>query len=61
MEAESRAKSRKAYAKINLTLEVIGKREDGYHEIASVVQAVSLCDTLSFQPREHIYLACNIP
>ncbi len=61
MELESKVKSGKAYAKINLTLEVMGKREDGYHEIASVVQAISLCDILSFQPREHIYLACNIP
>jgi len=61
MELESRVKSGRAYAKINLTLEVIGKREDGYHEIASVIQAIDLCDVLSFQPREHIYLACNIP
>ena len=61
MELESKVESGKAYAKINLTLEVMGKREDGYHEIASVVQAISLCDILSFQPREHIYLACNIP
>ena len=61
MELESKVKSGKAYAKINLTLEVISKREDGYHEIASVVQAINLCDILSFQPREHIYLACNIP
>ena len=61
MELKSKVKSEKAYAKINLTLEVIGKREDGYHEIASVIQAIDLCDVLSFQPREHIYLACNIP
>jgi len=61
MAFESRIKSGKACAKINLTLEVIGKREDGYHEIASVVQAIDLCDALSFQPRKHIYLACNIP
>jgi 4-diphosphocytidyl-2-C-methyl-D-erythritol kinase len=61
MEHQSKVKSGKAYAKINLTLEVIGNREDGYHEIASVVQVINLCDILSFQPREHIYLACNIP
>jgi len=60
MELKAKVKFGKAYAKINLTLEVIGKREDGYHEIASVVQAIDLCDILSFQPREHIYLACNI-
>jgi 4-diphosphocytidyl-2-C-methyl-D-erythritol kinase len=37
-----------APAKINLTIEVLGKRPDGYHEIRSVVQTVSLCDTLRF-------------
>ena len=58
---ELSVKACKAYAKINLTLEVLGKRQDGYHEIVSVVQAIDLCDALSFQPREHIYLASNIP
>ncbi len=37
-----------APAKINLTIEVLGKRPDGYHEIRSAVQTVSLCDTLRF-------------
>ena len=36
--------SEKAYAKINLFLDVVGKREDGYHNIRSVMQALSLCD-----------------
>lgn len=42
----------KAYAKINLSLKIIGKRPDGYHEIDSVMQSVSLCDyvTLSGIP-----------
>ncbi len=34
----------KAYAKINLTLDVLAKREDGYHDLRSVMQTVSLCD-----------------
>ncbi len=51
----------KAYAKINLTLEVIGERPDGYHEIVSVMQAISLYDTLSFQLGDNISLGCNIP
>ena len=38
----------KAPAKINLTLEVLGKRADGYHEIKSAVQAIALYDTLSY-------------
>ena len=35
-----------AYAKLNLTLDLLGLREDGYHEIASVMQTVSLHDLL---------------
>jgi 4-diphosphocytidyl-2-C-methyl-D-erythritol kinase len=37
-----------APAKINLTLEVLGKRADGYHELRSVIQTVSFCDELEF-------------
>jgi len=36
-----------AYAKINLYLEVTGKRPDGYHELVTVMQTVSLSDTLT--------------
>lgn len=36
----------KAYAKINLTLDVLGKLEDGYHDMLMVMQTVSLCDEL---------------
>lgn len=53
--------TREAYAKINLTFEVLGKRQDGYHEIVSVMQAISLCDILAFEPRDHIQLACDVP
>ncbi len=35
-----------AYAKINLTLDVLGKREDGYHDLQSVMQTVSLRDDI---------------
>lgn len=34
----------RSYAKINLTLDVLGQREDGYHEIESVMQTISLFD-----------------
>jgi 4-diphosphocytidyl-2-C-methyl-D-erythritol kinase len=37
-------------AKVNLFLEVLGKRPDGYHEIATLMVAVSLFDTLRFAP-----------
>lgn len=36
----------KAYAKINLYLDVTNKREDGYHDVLSVMQNVTLCDTV---------------
>lgn len=44
--------TKKAYAKINLTLDVRHKREDGYHELRTVMQTVSLYDELTFQKRE---------
>lgn len=39
----------KAYAKINLYLETGAKRQDGYHELTSVMQSVSLCDLLTIK------------
>lgn len=39
----------KAYAKINLGLDVIGVREDGYHEVKMIMQTVKLYDKLSFR------------
>ena len=35
-----------AYAKLNLTLDVIGKREDGYHDLKSIMQTISVRDDL---------------
>lgn len=50
----------KAYAKVNLTLAVGEKRPDGYHEVVSVMQRVSLHDTLTAeQTREGITLTCS--
>jgi len=39
-----------AFAKVNLRLDVLGKRADGYHELRTVFQTVSLDDTLRFRP-----------
>lgn len=38
----------RAWAKINLTLDVLGKRPDGYHELSMVMESVDLCDVLAF-------------
>jgi len=53
----------KAQAKINLTLDILGKRPDNYHDVAMVMQSVGLADTLSFQKLESggIELISNIP
>lgn len=40
----------KAYAKINLSLKILGLRPDGYHELESVMQSVTLFDTLTLTP-----------
>lgn len=40
----------RAYAKINLTLEVLHRRADRYHELSSVVQTVSLADEITVEP-----------
>src|SRR6516225_7842790 len=37
-----------APAKLNLSLQILGKREDNYHEISTVFQSVDLCDSLHF-------------
>lgn len=51
-----------APAKLNLTLDVLGKREDGYHEMKMVMQSVSLTDriTLSTRPGQGICLSANL-
>ena len=50
-----------SYAKVNLTLEVLGKRDDGYHEISSVLQTIDLADLLSFEPATGIRFVCRDP
>jgi len=49
----------KAYGKINLTLEVLGLRLDGYHEIRSIMQNIELHDILSFNLAENGTLSLN--
>ncbi|MBN1878639.1 4-(cytidine 5'-diphospho)-2-C-methyl-D-erythritol kinase [bacterium] len=39
----------KSYAKVNLLLEILGKRQDGFHELYSLMQTISLHDLMHFQ------------
>ena len=39
-----------APAKINWTLEVLGRRSDGYHEVTTVLQTLDLCDRVVLSP-----------
>jgi 4-diphosphocytidyl-2-C-methyl-D-erythritol kinase len=50
-----------ASAKINLTLEVVGLRRDGYHEIRSVVAFAELCDEVELEPGEGLDLSVEGP
>jgi 4-diphosphocytidyl-2-C-methyl-D-erythritol kinase len=51
----------KAYAKVNLALEVLGLRPDGYHEVQTVLQTVSLADELTFQLAEGLSVSSDHP
>jgi len=50
-----------APAKVNWTLEALGRREDGYHEVRTVMQTIDLCDTLEFAPGDGVRLEVEGP
>ena len=52
----------KAYAKINLFLDVLSKREDGFHDIRTVMHTVSLCDdvTVFYTPRDKTSIRISV-
>lgn len=50
-----------ARAKLNLTLEILGRRPDGYHETASIMQTLDLADTVSIEPSESLTVTCSTP
>jgi 4-diphosphocytidyl-2-C-methyl-D-erythritol kinase len=51
-----------AYAKVNLGLEVLGLRQDGYHELRTLFQTIDLHDDIVIQPRPRgLELACDHP
>jgi len=51
----------RAFAKINLDLRVLGKRADGYHELRTIFQTISLSDTIDicFKPARITSIACE--
>lgn len=51
----------KSPAKVNLFLKILGRRPDGYHELASLMQTISLCDTLTFTLSDHDRFTCTDP
>jgi 4-diphosphocytidyl-2-C-methyl-D-erythritol kinase len=51
----------RAYAKINWALRVTGKRTDGYHDIETVFQTISLHDTLIIRNADRLSLTCDDP
>lgn len=51
----------KAYAKINLALDVVGKRADGYHEVEMIMQGINLYDLVELEKAgDELRLTCNV-
>ena len=53
----------RAMAKINLGLDIIGKREDGYHEVRMIMQTIRMYDVLEIRKKSSpgISLSTNLP
>ena len=52
----------KAYAKVNITLDVVGKREDGYHLLKMIMQNIDIYDVITIEKIESgIEITCNKP
>lgn len=56
--------SKKAYAKVNLSLDIVGRREDGYHLVRMVMQSLDIADNLVFErldtPKIEVLLNGNV-
>lgn len=51
----------RSFAKINWTLRILGRREDGYHDLETIFQSISLHDTLTIEPATTFSLTCDDP
>lgn len=51
----------RAPAKLNLTLEVLQRREDGLHNLRTVMVPVDLCDELTVEPADRAAFVCDVP
>jgi 4-diphosphocytidyl-2-C-methyl-D-erythritol kinase len=50
-----------SFAKINWSLRILGTRPDGFHELCTVLQTISLHDTLTFRKSDKLVLTCDDP
>ncbi len=50
-----------APAKINIALDVIARRADGYHQVDMVMQSIELSDQVTLEPAAKVELCCNLP
>lgn len=50
----------KAYAKLNLSLDVCGRLENGYHEVDMLMATCDLCDEITITKSDDVVLTCNI-
>ncbi len=51
----------RAHAKINWTLRVLGKREDGYHDLETIFQSISLADDITIETADEFSFHCDDP
>ena len=50
-----------AFAKVNLCLEVLGKRNDGFHEVRSIMQSIDVADELTIEEASDLTVSCDLP
>ncbi|MEG1345521.1 MAG: hypothetical protein RSC78_02180, partial [Acidaminococcaceae bacterium] len=60
-DGEGKGMIEKAYAKINLGLDILGQRTDGYHEVKMVMQSIGLADEVEFTPAPQLVVTTDCP